>query len=212
MKKSIVFLFLFPLSVLAQFNSGTITFNDGKVISGLIKTPAYEEAKIKYKSSIDSKIEVFKVEDVKGFQIVNNKNITENYITLKVGNNKILSPKKFNIDKHKSFVKVVKQGKISVYSIHFGGNSVGGGNGRVSSTSYEADAYYLQRENEDFAFAIGIHRYDLNFMTGINLYAVAEINFEEICPEFATKLKEADLKATEFSKIVDIYEENCGKK
>ena len=82
----------------------------------------------------------------------------------------------------------------------------------MTVNSYGADAYYLQRENDDFAFAIGLHRYDLNFMAGMNLYAVVEMNFKEICPEFVNKLKEADLKATEFSRIVDIYEEKCGKK
>jgi len=119
---------------------------------------------------------------------------------------------KFNIDEKKSFVKIVKQGKISVYLIHYEGNTTSGGNGGMTVNSYGADAYYLQRENDDFAFAIGLHRYDLNFMAGMNLYAVVEMNFKEICPEFVNKLKEADLKATEFSRIVDIYEENCGKK
>ena len=212
MKKIVLFLLIFPISLFAKFNSGEITFNDGSVKSGLIEVPKYKDTKIKFKQSNDAVVEKFKVEDVKGFQILNDKNETENYITLRVGNNKILNPKKFNIDEKKSFVKIVKQGKISVYLIHYEGNTTSGGNGGMTVNSYGADAYYLQRKNDDFAFAIGLHRYDLNFMAGMNLYAVVEMNFKEICPEFVNKLKEADLKATEFSRIVDIYEENCGKK
>ena len=48
----------------------------------------------------------------------------------------------------------------------------------------------MQRENDDYAFNIGIHRYDLNFMSGIDLYQVSKINFAEICPSFPEKIKD----------------------
>ncbi len=54
-------------------------------------------------------------------------------------------------------------------------------------------------------------RSDLNFMSGINLYQVAKINFAEICPLFPEKINEAKLISTQFSKLVDLYEETCGK-
>ncbi|WP_395044918.1 hypothetical protein [Flavobacterium sp.] len=82
----------------------------------------------------------------------------------------------------------------------------------MKSYYVESDAYYLQRENEDFAFGIGIHRYDLSYMVGFNLYEIAKIKFKEICPNFAELIKTANLNSNDFYKIVDIYEENCGGK
>lgn len=185
-----------------------ITFNKGTIKSGLIEIPAFKDKKIKFKSSKESEVEKFKVEDVSAFQFLNDKNKTEKYITLRIGHNKLFNPTKFNIEKNKYFEKIVKQGKTSVYSIHFVGTGM---LGRNSTYKYEAVSYFLQRENEDFAFAIGTYRSDLNFMSGYNLYAITEINFEEICPTFTKKLIEADLRSTEYFKIVAIYEENCGK-
>lgn len=211
MKSTILLLLLLPISVFAKFYSGSINFKDGSSKSGLIEVPDHNDSKIKFKMDENAKVEKFKTEDVKSFEVLNDKNETENYISIKVGNNKILSPKKFNIDKDPKLVQVVKQGKISIYKIHFRGNSASGSNGRMVNNYYEADVYYMQRENDDFAFNIGIHRYDLNFMSGIDLYQVAKINFSEICPSFPEKIKEAKLEATQFSKLVDIYEQNCGK-
>lgn len=211
MRKLLILFLILPFAVFAKYNTGTITFNDGSTKSGLIEIPEGDNLKIKFKADDKAKVEKFKVEDVKSFQVLNDKNETDNYITLRVGNNKVLNPKKFNINEHKSFVKIVKQGKISVYLIHFIATSVSGSTYHTT-TNNGADAYYLQRENEDFAFAIGIHRYDLKFMVGFDLFMVTEFNFREICPEFSQRLKEANLNSNDYYKIVDIYEANCGKK
>jgi len=210
MKKILLIILLFPLGVFAQFYSGTITFNDGTNKSGLIKLPKYKDSKLNFKSEKKAKTEKFSIENIKGFEITNDDDELENYIPMRVGNNKILNPKKFNIDKKKSFVKIIKQGKISVYAIRYiSSTSSGRANGGINVVNNVADAYYLQRENDDFAFSIGTHRHDLNFLVGINFYVAIEFNFAEICPNFVNLLKEADLSVKEFSKIVDIYEENC---
>ncbi len=210
MKKIILIILFLPISVFSQFYKGEVTFNDGTTKTGLLEIPNYEDKKIKFKANTEAKVEKFKVEDVKKFDIVNDKSKVENYVTLNVGNNKLFNPKKFNIDEKKSFVKIVKQGRISIYLIHYSGSSSVGGS-KQQNYSYDADTYYLQRENENFAFAIGTHRYDLSFMVGINLKAVVEINFKEICPEFVKKINESSLISSEFSKIVAIYEQSCTK-
>ena len=208
MKNLLLLFVLIPTLALAKYNSGNITFNNGISKNGYLEVPEYKDTKIKFKSEENGKIEKFNIDDVKGFQIQNDKNETENYTTIIVGTNKIFNPEKFNLDSKKSFVKIIKQGKISVYSIHFETNTGGG----MKNYYVGSDAYYLQRENENFAFGIGIHRYDLSYMVGIDLYQVAKINFKEICPNFAELIKAANLNSNEFYKIVDIYEQNCGHK
>jgi hypothetical protein len=208
MKKLILSFILIPTLVVAKFNPGNISFNNGTNKIGFIEAPEYKDKKIKFKSEENGKVEKYNIDDVKDFQIQNDKNETENYTTLIVGTNKLFNLTKFNLDSKKSFVKIIKQGKISVYSIHFQTNTGSG----MKNYYVGSDAYYLQREKENFAFGIGIHRYDLSFMVGMDLYQVAKINFKEICPNFAELIKVANLNSNEFYKIVDIYEQNCGQK
>ena len=208
MKKLLLLFALIPTLVLAKYNPGNIVLNDGTIKNGFIEAPEFKDSKIKFKSEENGKVEKFNIEDVKGFQIQNDKNETENYTTIILGTNKLFNPEKFNLDNKKSFVKIIKQGKISVYSIHFQTNTGSG----MKTYYVGSDAYYLQRENDNFAFGIGIHRYDLSYMVGVNLYQVAKINFKEICPNFAELINAANLNSNEFYKIVDIYEQNCGQK
>lgn len=210
MKKIMLLVLLAPLTALADFYPGSITFVNGSIRSGLIEEPKGKDSKVVFKSDEKAKEEKFKTEEIKSFELINADNAVEHYITIILGNNKILNPKSFNLDSKKSVVRIIKQGKITIYGVRFlkgslkGNNSVG-----MNNTRYESEAYYMQRGNEDFAFAIGIWQSDLNFMTGFNLYQVVEFNFKDTCPQFVEELKKADLKNTEFAKIVDIYESSC---
>ena len=210
MKKIIFLLLLVPFTAFADFYPGSITFVNGSVKTGLIEEPKGKDSKIVFKADEKAKEEKFKTEEIKSFELTNADNVVEHYVTIILGNNKILNPKSFNLDSKKSVVRIIKQGKITIYGVRFlksslkGNNSVG-----MNNTKYESEAYYMQRGNEDFAFAIGIWQSDLSFMTGFNLYQVVEFNFQDSCPQFVEELKKADLKNTEFAKIVDIYENSC---
>jgi len=210
MKKLAFLLFLVPFAAMANFYPGSITFVNGSVKSGLIEEPEGKDSKILFKAGEKAKEEKFKTEEIKSFELTNANGVVEHYVTIILGNNKILNPKSFNLDSKKSVARIIKQGKITIYGVRFlkgslkGNNSVG-----MNNTKYQSEAYYMQRPNEDFAFAIGIWQSDLNFMTGFNLYQVVEFNFKDTCPKFVEELKKADLKNTEFDKIVDIYEASC---
>lgn len=210
MKKLVLLLLLLPFAAFAEFYPGSITFVNGSVKTGFIEEPKGKDSKVIFKADKKAKEEKFKTEEIKSFQLTGADDIVEHYTTMILGNNKILNPKSFNLDSKKSVVRIIKQGKITIYGVRFlksslkGNNSVG-----MNNTRYESEAYYMQRGDEDFAFAIGIWQSDLNFMTGFNLYQVVEFNFKDSCPQFVEALKEADLKNTEFAKIVDIYENTC---
>ncbi len=210
MKKLLLLLMLMPFTVIAQFYPGTITFTNGSTKSGLIEEPSGKLNKLTFKADEKAKKEKFKTEEIKGFTMTNADNVTEEYTTMVLGNNKLLNPKSFNLDSKKSVVRIIKRGKITIYGVRFlkgslSGNSMAGTN----NTRYQSEAYYMQRGDEGFAFAIGIWQSDLNFMTGFNLYQVVEFNFKDTCPEFLEALKKADLKNTQFDQIPGIYEATC---
>ncbi|MEL1242878.1 hypothetical protein AAEO56_01280 [Flavobacterium sp. DGU11] len=210
MKKILLLLMLMPFMAFAEFYPGTITFNNGATKTGLIEEPSGKLSKLKFKADEKAKEEKFKTEEIKSFQMANADGVTEDYVTIILGNNKILNPKSFNLDSKKSVARIIKKGRITIYGVRFlkgslSGNSMAG----MNNTRYQSEAYYMQRGDEDFAFAIGIWQSDLNFMTGFNLYQVVDFNFKETCPQFVEELKKADLKNTEFARIVDIYEATC---
>lgn len=212
MKKILLLLLLLPFSALAEFYPGTIIFTNGSIKTGFIEEPKGKDNKVIFKVDGKAKEEKFKAEEIKSFQLTNADNVVEQYTVIILGNNKILNPKSFNLDSKKSVVRVIKQGKITIYGVRFLKGSLKGNNiVGMNNTKYESEAYYMQRGDEDFAFAIGIWQSDLNFMTGFNLYQVVEFNFKDTCPLFVEELKKAGLKNTEFAKIVDIYEATCGK-
>ena len=209
MMKNVFFALLISAMATAQFNPGTITLNDGSSKTGYIETPEGQEKKVKFKVDQKSKVEKIGVENVREFEITNFKNEKEKYITLKLGNNKLFNPSEIKVASTKTFVKEIKKGKIGLYASHFKATSVSGGGASTRSHSYQGDSYYLQRPGDDYAFAIGTHRYDLNFLTGMSTYPVIEENFKDICPEFVIKLKEADLPIAKFGEFVEIYERTC---
>lgn len=210
MKRLLFLLLLTPAMAFADFYPGSITFVNGSVKTGLIEEPKGKDNKVVFKADEKAKEEKFKTEEITNFELTNSDNVTEYYVTIILGNNKILNPKSFNLDSKKSVVRIIKRGKITIYGVRFLKASLRSHNNLgMNNTKYESEAYYMQRGNEDFAFAIGIWQSDLNFMTGFNLYQVVEFNFKDTCPQFVEELKKADLKNTEFAKIVDIYERTC---
>lgn len=205
MKQIIFLLVLIPFFTNAQFRIGNITFNDGSAKNGLIEIPSGKTSKIKFKADKSGKVEKIDAEEVKSMQIQNENNVMEDYTTIILGNNKILNITQFNLDSKKSFVKILKKGKITLYSLDFIANSGGG----MKNFYVESVAFYLQRENDNFAFSIGMKRADLNFMTGMIMTEVVKVNFKDICPGFYDKVVAAKLTSKELYKLVDIYEENC---
>lgn len=210
MKKILLLLLLMPFAAFAEFYPGTITFNNGTTKTGLIEEPSGKLSKVKFKADEKAKEEKFKTEEIKSFQMVNADGVTEDYVTIILANNKILNPKSFNLDSKKSVARIIKKGNITIYGVRFLKGSLSGNSmASTNNTRYQSEAYYMQRGDENFAFAIGIWQSDLNFMTGFNLYQVVDFNFKETCPQFVEELKKADLKNTEFARIVDIYEATC---
>jgi hypothetical protein len=202
MKKLLVLFILIPFSVLAKFHPGSITFNDGTSKNGFVEIPNYDESKIKFKIGKKEKAESFEIDVVKSFEIVNDENITVKYTTIFLANQKTFKPSEFNIDKKKSFVMIVKEGKINLYSAYF--NNING----------EGYAFYIKRENEDHAIFISQSLLGANFCMNCftTLKSVIKTIFEKDCPKLSDLLDKNDLKKNGLGRIVELYDQNCGVK
>lgn len=213
MKKALFFLLLLPFTVFAEFYPGTITLNNGATKSGLIEEPSGAVSKVVIKSDAKAKEEKVKVEDIKAMQLTNADDETEQYATIILGRNRLFSPKEFNKDSKKSLVRIINQGRITIYGMRFLKSSMKGNNAvSINNTRYQAENYFMQREGDDFAFAIGTWGADLPFMSGPSLDMVVQFNFEDRCPAFVKSVKDrTTMTNRQFGELVDMYEAACPK-
>ena len=152
MGKLFYLLLFFPLLGHSTFYKGAITFNDDTIKEGLIEIPEYYSQKIKFKIDNNSKSEKFEIDIVKKFEIVISKNDTVFFETIILATPNVFNSEKLNIDKKKSWARVIKKSKISLYSISEGwSNGVGVSPGATSSTPYSK--YYIKKSNRTLFFA-----------------------------------------------------------
>lgn len=220
MKNLFCLLILIPFVSFAKFRSGVITFNDNTTRNGFIEIPDdSENNKIKFRQEEKGKTEKFPIELVKSFVVYNeNGQQTKFVITHLAYFNGFKSDNSFKIHKKWACVKVIKEGKINLYSAWFmttgpGGGAVGGASLNGSFTS--SGDLYLNKEGQDYAlefyeadasgFSITVNSWKY-FMT------IVEKHFGKECPDLIKLIDKDDFKKNGYDRIVDLYEQNCGKK
>lgn len=203
---TIALLLLVNFTVSAKFYKGTILLMDGNSKNGYIELPDYpDDKKIKFREEEKGKTEKIEIEIVKSFEIVNDKNSTVKYITIYLAEPKPFTKNQHKLDDHKSWVKVVKEGKINLYSAS-AVYSPGSGTGGVTST-------YIQKENDKYAYFIadGYGGFNIN-MNGFSvLKKYLGSIFEKDCPKLAQLLNKDDMKKKGYEYILELYDKNCEK-
>ena len=205
MKKLLLLLLLIPIKSFAKFYRGTINYADGTTTNAFIELPEYpDDAKLKFKREEKEKNEKVGIDEVKSFEIINSEGEKINYITIKLGRPKIFNTKELTIDSKKSWARVVKEGKISIYATYAAhstsSNTVGGG------------MYYVKRPNDDYALElIGFSSGGLDFQMNQfrHLTKGIKIYFDKTCPKMAELLDKKDISKKGMTHLIDLYESNC---
>jgi len=130
---------LLPLAVSAKFYKATVTLNDGSTKVGLVELPEYpDDASIKFKTELKSKAESLSSADVRSFEITTERKEQIKFITMIVAEVGTFNHKKITVGTKKSWLRVVKEGKISLYSgsaAYDAGTKTGGGTIFISKES-----------------------------------------------------------------------------
>lgn len=203
---TVALLLLVHFTVSAKFYKGTILLMDGNSKNGYIELPDYpDDKKIKFREEEKGKTEKIEIDLVKSFEIVNDKNSTVKYITIYLAEPKPFTKAQHKLDDHKSWAKVLKEGKINLYSasaVYSPGSGTGGG----TST-------YIQKENDKYAYFIadGYGGFTIN-MNGFSVLKnyLGSI-FEKDCPKLAQLINKKDINKNGYEYIVELYDKNCGK-
>jgi len=212
MKKLLLFLLLFPLAVMAEFHPGTITMNDGSSKTGLIEVPATaEKNKIRFKADKDAQSEKFSIDDVKMFTVkFENDQAEVTYYALKLADLKTFK-KEFKVSKRKSWVRMVKPGKVSIVAAYYYSPAIAGAVANTSTSGY--NFYFWRPENDYGTFFYADLTSGISVSVGAfkALKKGVELNFNSDCPQLSGLLDKDDIKNNGLGRIVTLYQENCGK-
>lgn len=213
MKKLFYLILFIPLLGYSTFYKGTITFNDDTIKEGFIEIPEYYSQKIKFKIDNNSKSEKFEIDIVKKFEIVNSKNDTVFFETIILATPNVFNSEKLNIDKKKSWARVIKKSKISLYSVSEGwSNGVGVSPGATSSTPYSK--YYIKKPNAEYAIYFHMILGSSGLTIAVNNFnsiaKTSKIIFNDDCPKILERINKEEFKTKGLVTIVDLYDETCG--
>lgn len=219
--KKILFLFvLIPFSVFAKFFDGTITYNDGTRKTGLIEIPAEGgKQEIQFKTDIKAKAESISINDVKGFEITSGKNVVPTkFVAIYLAKGPLFGTKECKLDKNKSWVRIEKEGGITLYSSYIGYRpGVRGGGGAVATSGWPPQTYfYLGRPDKDYATYFWMYIESAGTTIAVNNFKVIKrltaSHFETQCPELENFIDKDDFKTNGIVRIVELYDEHCGTK
>lgn len=203
---AIVFLLIVNFTFSAKFYKGTILLVDGNIINGYIELPEYpDDKKLKFRNEEKGKTEKIEIDLVSSFEILNDKKVTIKYLTIYLAEPKPFTKSEHKFDNHKSWVKVVKEGKICLYTAS-AVYSPGSGTGGFTSS-------YIKKENDKYAYFIA----DGNGGFNINMNGFSVLKkylgsiFKKDCPKLVDLITNEDMNKKGYEYIIELYEKNCGK-
>ena len=181
--------------------------NDGSVKKGFVELPEYpDDAKIKFRLEEKGKNEKLDVNDVKEFEIINDKGDVVKYATVYLADPKPFTKDQFTLGKKKSWAKVFKEGGITIYYA-YAAYSPGTGTGGYGSS------YVMKKGDTHAYFIMDGGSKGLNFnMNGFhNFKKYFTRIFEKDCPKLIELVTKEDLNKNGLSYLVDLFENNCVK-
>lgn len=218
MKNLFIFLMLIPFSMVAKFYDGTVTYNDGTTKTGLIEIP--EEAgkqTLKFKTDLKAKAESISIDDVKGFDITSGKNETPTqFITIFLAKGPLYGTKECKVDSKKSWVRIEKEGGITLYSSYLGYRP-GVRGGAINTSGWPPQtSFYLKRPDKEYAVFFFMILESSGTTFAVNnfkaLKKLTKAHFETRCPTLESFVDPEDFKTNGINRIVELYDEHCGTK
>ena len=205
-------LFAIPFISNAKFYQGQMTMKDSSVKTGFIEVPDDStNKKVKFRLTEKGDTEKIELENIVSFIITNDKKEIVKYVITYLAEFKTFSKtNEFKIDSKLSCVKVIREGKINLYSAWFVSAGYGALGTPISSTS---GAIYLNKTGNNYA---------LNFWQGPTGGFVAKIgefnyiksmvkkHFEKDCPKLIEMVTKELIKEKGVIYRIDLYEQNCG--
>jgi len=204
----LAFLLFFPLLLCAQYYEGSITLTNGLVKTGYIHIPHYYKKNIRFRETEKASTQKIKIDEVLGFEVFNTDHKKSEFLALNLANPD--NNGGYVIDKKKSWVKVLRKGKLNLLLAYYKIPSV---LSTVNRTGYSEFIFYVHKPG-DTACNFIFETYDGHFFVDnqFRLFkdCVTRI-FKTDCPDMVTALDKRLFSVYGPSIVVDLYQMNCGK-
>ena len=181
-----LFLLFFISIIQAQKDNGTLIFNDGKTLNGLIKIKGNE---IIFKTSKKSEKVNYNYEKVSAVTFLDKKNKTHRFEYIKLD------------DKNKPQLYYVEINDfLKLYSSVSSSFNMSGGLGNNKSTS----TFYIKRENEELATYFVAFGYIPK-----NSFKNVVFEYFKDCISLVNKFEKKEFKKKHYFEIIEYYNKNC---
>lgn len=210
MKKLLFLLLFIPITVAANFYPGTITFNDGNTKIGWVEPPAFSGYQdILYKLDMEKASELFHINDVSKFEIINTNKLKILFTTVILAEFKPFDTSVIIVNEKKSWVRIIKDGKLKLYATFDEYMPIIG----VEPLYLNVNAttkFYLKKPNENYALYFfltkgsGIRISDFS-----GFKKLIQLHFEKDCPKILSLYSRADFEEHGLIHIVELYDMNC---
>ncbi|WP_127139645.1 hypothetical protein [Flagellimonas marinaquae] len=186
-QKVILTLFLLLMTFIqAQKNYGTLIFNDGRKLNGLIKIKGND---IIFKKSEKSERENYNYENISALTFLDKENTTQRFEYIKLDHKNI--PKLCYVEIN-DFLKLYSNVSSSFIMNGMGGN--------LRSTS----TFHIKRENEEFATYYVAFGYIPK-----NSFKSVVLEYFKDCQHLINKLEKKEFKKKHYFEIIEYYNNNC---
>jgi hypothetical protein len=204
--KLLLLLLLVPFFTFAKYYKATITFSDGKAVTGFAETPKMKDSKVNFKATEKGEKQEFETNSLESIIFTFDNNVKVTYVATNIYEIKGF---KYSNEpsKDKYLLILVYDGIMKIYcentnSAFLGNNKSGVGND---------DNYYMKSKNK---------KYPQFVFTNMQGFSAGKFNYikktikkylEDDCPNIEDLLLKDDVKEKGFGRIGEIYDETCGK-
>jgi len=206
MKKVFLILLLFPLLSFAKYYEGTITFSDGKTLSGFIENPEMTDKDIKYKATENDKKQEFKTNEIDKVVLTLGKDDTATYVATKYYEANF-SKRAFVLSEDKIWIQLFYDGKLKIYYAYV---TQGNYNGRMASQTTNVQ-YFMKSPKKDYPQPVFT---DFKGFVGGKFNYIkkaTELYLKDECPNFGDLMIKEEIKTQGYQKIGFLFDEKCGK-
>lgn len=209
MKKTILFLtiFLVSLTMQAKYYKATLTYEDGKKVSGFAEMVQIKDSDVKFKATEDGKIEKINSETLKQIQYTDEEG------------NVYLSKRLFVLNKNSRgeikktktklwFYEVYANGLLIVTDLFESTHNYNASSGR-STGMMGGKAIYLGSTKDDGVYYLTFFSDGPSAIIGLTKRTknICENIFEEYCPAFLTTIENEDFdRKTFFNRLIELYD------
>lgn len=205
MKFKLFILLLVPFFTFAKYDVATVTFTDGKSLSGFVEIPKMNDSKINFKATEKGEKQEFQTNSLESIVFKFDNNVSITYAATYIYEAKGFKYSEEH-SKNKVLLIVVYDGLLKVYCEYTNSSFLNDNRGDGND-----DNYYMKSKNKEYPQFVFTNMKGFSSGKFNYIKKATQKYLETDCPKIEALLIKEDIKENGFARIGEIYDETCGK-